>query len=305
MKKLHVIIGAGPVGRNVMNKLSEKNEQVRIINTKGIATSKATSVKADILDYKQLLKACEGADVIYFCSSPPYTEWDKLFSVYAKNVIDVCTELKAKLVYADNLYMYGQVVQMSEKSAYAATTKKGKIRATVANQIMSAHNAGLIKATIARSSDFYGPEVQTSMVGKAVFQAALAGKKVQLLGNTDLLHSLTYIEDFAKALIILGESEEAFGEIWHVPNAPTITCNQFMKKVELQIGVSIKSMNASKGMITFAGLFSKPTRELVEMFYMYDKPFVASHKQFDKHFTMPVTTFDEGIKKTIKWVKGL
>ena len=70
-----------------------------------------------------------------------------------------------------------------------------------------------------------------STAGDQVFARALAGKPARVLGDPDTPHTVTYIEDFARALATLGQREEALGAVWHVPNAETVTMRRFVEMV--------------------------------------------------------------------------
>ncbi|MGL4382372.1 MAG: NAD-dependent epimerase/dehydratase family protein [Bacilli bacterium] len=302
----HVIIGSGPVGLALLEKLSLVESDIVVINRAGTKVNggKVVVKKADVLDYNQLFEASQGASVIYLCASPAYTEWHDKYQSYIDNVIRACNAHGAKLVYADNLYMYGETKVMKEDSPYLGKSKKGLIRGNAAKIILEAHNSGKIKAAIARSSDFYGPGVVTSIFGESVFKDAIEGKKLKLLGNTNMLHSVTYIGDFGQALAVLGREESALGKIWHVPTAPAISGNAFVEQMAKQIGHPLKTMNASKGLMSFMGLFNKQSKELVEMFYMYDKPFVLNSDKFTKEFKIGYTSIEEGISNTLIWIKN-
>jgi nucleoside-diphosphate-sugar epimerase len=124
----------------------------------------------------------------------------------------------------DNLYAYGPVDEsLTETLPHRATGPNGRTRAEIAEALLRAHEAGRIRATIGRSSDFFGPHAHLSTVGDRVFARALEGKPAQVLGNPDVPHTVTYIEDFARALVTLGEREEALGQVWHVPNPESVT----------------------------------------------------------------------------------
>ena len=147
-------------------------------------------------------------------------------------VLDGAAATGARVVYADNLYAYGPVAgPLTEDLPYRATGRNGRVRAVLAGEVMTAHETGRVRATIGRASDYYGPAGRQSTAGERLFVPALAGKPVQVLGDPDQPHTFTYLADFARALVTLGTDERAFGEIWHVPSAETLTTRQFVTLV--------------------------------------------------------------------------
>ena len=120
-------------------------------------------------------------------------------------------------------------------------------RARMATKLMAAHTDGKVRATIGRASDFYGPNVIESAVGERVFGFALAGKAASVLGNLDVAHTYTCIEDFANGLVTLGEHDQAFGQTWHIPSAETVTTCAFVTLVFEAIGKPDSSRTALVG----------------------------------------------------------
>ena len=112
---------------------------------------------------------------------------------------------------------------LTEDLPSRARGRNGRTRARIAADLLAAHADGRIRAAIGRGSDFFGPHAHQSTVGDRVFARAVADKPAQVLGNPDAPHTVTYLEDFARALVTLGEREEALGNVWHVPNAEAVS----------------------------------------------------------------------------------
>ncbi|MGH8631503.1 MAG: NAD-dependent epimerase/dehydratase family protein, partial [Burkholderiales bacterium] len=209
MKELHVVFGAGPLALAVMRALRQQDKRVRLINRSGWADFEKdleTEVGGiDAANPAQAREVCEGAACVYHCIGLPYSEWEQ-FPAIAKGIIEGAAFAGAPLIYGDNLYMYGPVsVAMHEDLPSAANTKKGRIRAEVAGQLLDAHRSGKVRVAIGRGSDFFGPyATQNTMMGSRVFAAALTRKAAQLVGNPDVLHTWTYIGDFGQALVRMG-----------------------------------------------------------------------------------------------------
>ncbi|WP_341849633.1 NAD-dependent epimerase/dehydratase family protein [Thermoflavimicrobium dichotomicum] len=249
-------------------------------------------------------KVCQDATVVYNCTSVPYSQWSQKLVPMIENIILAVEASGAKLVYGDNLYMYGPVSkEMTEELPNAATGPKGRIRAQIADKIMQAHAHRRIRAAIGRASNFYGPDVLDSIVGEKLFIAALEGKPAQVLGDPDAPHTYTFIDDYAKGLITLGEREEALGEIWHIPSGETLTTRQFIEMVYEEAGTQAKLSVAPKLGIAFLSLFSPFMRDVKEILYQFEKPFVMNHNKYANAFGTEVTPHREAIRKTLEWCR--
>jgi nucleoside-diphosphate-sugar epimerase len=212
----------------------------------------------------------------------------------------------SKLVIGENLYMYGQVNgPIHEGLPYDTHTRKGRARAQMAEAALAAHQAGQARMAIGRGSDFFGPWVLRSSMGERAFYPAIAGKTAQLTGQLDLPHTYTYIEDMGKALVILGERDEALGQAWHVPNdQPAITQRQFMTMVFEEIGLPPKMSGMGKLMMRLGGLFIPEAREMVEMMYEFEAPFVVDSNKFERTFGVRATPLREAIRATVAWYRA-
>ena len=197
----------------------------------------------------------EGAAVVFQCAQPEYTEWPEKFPPIVEGIIAGVARSGAKLIVGDNLYMYGPTggAPISEDLPYAATGRKGRTRAEMAQRLLDAHNSGKVRVAIGRASDFYGPRVEGSAVGDMVFAAALQGKTVNALGDVRLPHTYTYISDFGDALVTLAEHDEALGQAWHVPNAPTGSTQEFVDMVGQAVGRPVKISNGRPRHVDSAG----------------------------------------------------
>ena len=243
MKALHVVLGAsGGVGNAVVRELLARKKRVRAVTRSGSAPFPSTVevVAADANDDQSAKRACRGASVVYHCVFPPKLE----------AVLQAAEAEGSKLVLADNLYMYDPSLgPMTEDSPNAfGRREEGRFRAEMAEALMAAHHDGKVRATIGRASDLYGPGVRNSALGERAFAPAIRGEAVGVLGNPDLPHSYTFVGDFARALVTLGERDEALGGIWHAPSAPPITTRQFLDKVFAEAGTPAR-LRAARGIV--------------------------------------------------------
>src|ERR1700693_6320399 len=223
---VNVIFGTGPLGHAVARWLASTGAQVRMVNRSGKAHAPtgAEVVAADATDPAASRRACEGAEVVYHCATGAYGRWSEFLPPLMNGIIEGAAAAEAKLVYGDNLYGYGPVDgPLREDLPYRPIGPNTRTRADVATTLMNAHAAGKVRAAIGRASDFYGPFARQSKSGDLIFGRALAGNPAQVVGDPDEPHTYSFIDDFAAGLVTLAQREEALGQVWHTPNAETVT----------------------------------------------------------------------------------
>jgi nucleoside-diphosphate-sugar epimerase len=304
---LHVILGVGPLGLATAEALLRRGHAVRMVNRSGKAAAPAgvTLAQADLYDPAGVRAVAKGAAAVYQCAQPAYTEWAARFPPLQAAIIDGVAATGARLIVAENLYMYGQVDgPIHEDLPYTAQTRKGRVRAQMAEQLVEAHRSGKLRAASARGSDFYGPGVLSSAMGDRVFLPALAGKAAQATGRLDLPHSYTYIGDFGETLAILGEREEALGQHWHVPSAAPLTQRELIGLIYRELGQAPKMSGLGRTMMALAGLFMPMARETVEMMYEFERPFVVDSSRCAAAFGQRATPLEEGIRRTVTWYRA-
>ena len=180
----HVVLGTGAVGMAVVDELTRRGEGIRVVNRRGRAeVPVGVDVRGgDVMNRTFLKDTLYQADIVYFCVNPPYYRWVQDFEDMQDVVLEAAGDAGAKLVAIENLYMYGepQTASLSEDHPQKPHTKKGRVRAAMAEQLMNAHRAGRVRATAGRASDFFGPRVGLSAMDHRVFRPILAGKTAQL-----------------------------------------------------------------------------------------------------------------------------
>ena len=302
-----VVLGTGAIGRAVMEELVKRGESVRMVNRSGKMEEVPAGVEvvaSDLYDPARVRDVTREAKVVYQASQPKYNEWSEKFPLLQKSIIDGLIASNAKLVLVENLYMYGETngKPLSEDTPYNAHTRKGRVRAEISTAAFDAHKAGRLRVTSARGGNFFGPWGTDSTMGARAFYPLLQGKPAQLIGRTDLPHSHTYVKDFGKALVILGERSEADGQPWQVPNdMPNITQGEMVRMFAEEAGVAAKINTMGKMMMRIGGLFIPEAKESVEMMYEFDQPFVVDSSKFEKTFGMKATPMREAIRETVAW----
>jgi nucleoside-diphosphate-sugar epimerase len=309
MSDLHVIFGNGAIGRAIANELIHRKKQVRVVNRTGNMLNPPVGIElvaADLYHPSEVRRVTKDAVVVYQCAQPAYYEWPQKFPPLQASIIEGLAGGTAKLVLVENMYMYGDTngEVLRENLPYAAQTRKGRTRAKLSRAALEAHQQGKLQVTIGRASDYFGPWGTSSAMGDRVFPPLLKGKSAQVGGRLDVPHTYTYVPDFGKALVILGEKGEADGQAWHVPNdMPAISQGEFIRRFCEEAGVEPKISTMGKFMMSIGGLFIPEARESVEMMYEFEKPFVVDSSKFEKTFGMKATPLSEALKETAAWYK--
>ena len=306
---LHTILGAnGSIASELLPILLQHNERVRLVSRSPKSVDGAETVAADATSYEQVLKALDGSDIVYLLIGLEYKieVWREQWPKVMRNAIDACKATNAKLIFFDNVYMYGKVNgPMTEETPFKPVSKKGEVRASIATMLLNEMKAGNIKALIARAADFYGPGAGAkSAIGVLAFDKLLKNKTPQIMVTDKNLHSYSLTTDSAEALYILSQHEEAFGQTWHMPTAsPALTGKDFVDMIADATNNSHKIQVIPKFIISIAALFNGLMRELKEMLYQNEYDYIFDSSKFNKTFNYTPTPYKEGIRKTIEWMK--
>lgn len=305
---MHTILGAGGPSANALTReLLKHNKEVRLVSRRPVKTSdaRATWRKADLLNYPEVLAAVKGSTVIYMCAGLVYDKeiWKQQWPVVMQNLINVAKETQARLLFFDNVYMYGLVNgPMLESTPYNPISVKGEVRAKIASQLMEEVKSGNIRATIARAADFYGADSMNSFLDSMVLDKFAKHQSAQWIGDPKKLHSFTYIPDTGKAMYLLGQNEESGNQIWHLPTAAPITGKEMITLAADVFGANGKFTTVNKLMLQMVGLFKKVVAGTVEMYYQYDHDYHLDSSKFEKAFNFKPTGYEEGIRE---WSKTL
>lgn len=314
MTELHVVFGAGPLGLAVVQALLKRGKQSKLVSYSGKvapAPGGLEVAQGDATNTHDCIRLCQGATHVYNCTNArDYHRWPEQFPPLQAGVLAGAGAVGAKLVVLENLYMYGphEGVPMTENMPMRATGPRGATRKRMTEELFAAHRAEKVRVVSARASDFYGPGVGQSLVGKAVFTKALRGERVTLTANPRLLHSVSYIGDVGEALVRLGEDDAALGRAWHVPNAPAVPLGAFISAIFSAAGYKAKATYlprpVTRALLPTLGLFSPPVRGLSENLYQTYEPFVVDDSLYRQTVGDYATPLKEGIERTLEWVRG-
>ncbi len=303
--KTQTILGSGGViGNELARSLKNYCEEIRLVSRNPHKVNPTDQVfAADLTRQEETMKGVQGSQVVYLTVGLPYkTEtWAKNWPVIMSNVINACKEHSAKLVFFDNVYMYGKVDGwMTEETPINPCSKKGEVRARIAEQLLDEVGKGNIDALIARSADFYGPNAINTMVASLVFDKLKNGKKASWLLNAKVKHSMTYTPDAGKATALLGNTPDAYNQVWHLPtDKNALTGEEFIQLAAEKFGVEPRYTVLSKFMIQMAGLFNSTIKESIEMLYQLEFEYLFDSSKFEQRF-FPATTYQIGIETTCK-----
>ena len=308
-KQMQTILGStGVIGKELAKALPKYTNKIRLVSRNPKKVNDGDElVKANLLNSEEVLRVAKGSEVIYLTAGLAYDikVWRKDWLVIMKNVIEACKKNNSKFVFFDNVYSYGRVNGwMTEESPVKPDSEKGKVRAELNKMIMSEVKQGNLKAIIAKAADFYGPDTPQSFVNIMVFENFKKGKKAQWMLYVNKKHSFTYTPDAGKGTAILGNTESAYNQIWHLPtNRNVLTGKEFIKLAAKAMGVKPEYIVVKKWMLSMLGLFNKVIKENNEMLYQNDSDYLFDSTKFEKAFDYKPISYEEGIINTAKSTK--
>ena len=306
---MQTILGStGVIGKELAKALPQYTNKIRLVSRNPKKVNDGDElVSANLLNSDEILKAVEGAKVVYLTAGIQYDIkiWRRDWPIIMKNVIDACKKNNSKFVFFDNVYSYGKVDGwMTEESPIKPDSEKGKVRAELNKMIMNEIEQGNLKAIIARAADFYGPNTPLSFVNIMVFENFKKGKKAQWFIDVNKKHSFTYTSDAAKGTSILGNTVSAYNQIWHLPtNKNVLTGKELIELAAKAMGVKPEYMVVKKWMAQALGLFNKVIKESVEMLYQSDSDYLFDSTKFEKAFNYKLISYEEGTINTARSIR--
>jgi nucleoside-diphosphate-sugar epimerase len=303
---MQTILGAnGTIASVLAKELKAYTSQIRLVSRHPKKVNETDELfPADLSDPVQVEKAIAGSAVVYLLVGFDYKlkVWQNKWPKLMRATIDACIKFNAKLVFFDNIYLYdiNTIGHMTEDSIINPPSKKGKVRKEIAGMMMNEVKAGKLTALIARSADFYGPDNEKSFLIETVYKNIKKGKKPNWFIDATKKHSFTYTPDAAKATAILGNTADAYNQVWHLPtDKNTLTGNEIISLFNSEMNASKKVMVIPLFMIKIFGIFMALMREMPEMMYQYDRDYIFDSGKFEKRFNFIPTTYAEGIKQTV------
>ena len=298
----HVVVGAGTIGTLTARLLAARGDQVTLVSRSGGGPTDpaVTRVAADGADPALLTPLAEEAVALYDCANPPYHRWTADWPLLASSLLTVAERTGAVLVTASNLYAYGPVDgPMTEDLPLAAPGPKGRVRAAMWADALAAHRAGRVRATEVRSSDYLGARGH-SQLGDRVVPRLLAGRRVQVLGSADRLHTWTFVGDVARLLVTVATDERAWGRPWHTPSGPPRTQREAVTDLCRVAGVPpVPVAVLHRPLVRLAGAVSPTIREVGEVLYQFERPFVMDSGAAQRTFGQPPTPWEDALAAVV------
>ncbi|MEQ8705767.1 MAG: NAD-dependent epimerase/dehydratase family protein [Phaeodactylibacter sp.] len=304
---LHTVLGAsGAVGRAVLDELLTRKLPVRVVS-RSMDRAGVATMPADLLRAEDAQRAIRGSSHVYLCVGLPYFAevWARDWPLLMRNVINACAANHARLIFLDNVYMYGPAPlqePFDENHPQQPPSEKGKTRKKTLDLLHNAMAKGTVQAVIGRSADFYGPFATNSMLYVSFLERMLKGKSPQLLFPPDVPHTYSDTTDVGRALIALALAEDTYGQAWHLPVGPPVTMSELTAIFNQQLGTSLRA-----GMLPFwlqhlIGLFTPPLREVLEMNYQFRSPYIMSDRKFRERFPdFEVSGYEEGLERMVRY----
>ena len=301
------ILGAnGTISTVMASELRKYTDTIRLVsrNPRKVHTMDEL-MPADLADPAQVDRAVEGSEVVYLMVGFEYDikVWRERWPKLMRATIDACIKHNAKLVFFDNVYLYdvAAIGHMTESSPVNPPSLKGEVREEIAEMLMSEISIGRLKGLIARAPDFYGPDNEKSFMIETVYKNMLKGKSPMWFMNADRRHSFIYTPDAARATALLGNTDDAYGQVWHLPTDPAaVTGRQFVDLFNKEMGTTKKVFVLPMFLLRIIGWFVPLMREMPEMMYQYDRDYFFDSTKFMKRFGFAVTSYADGVKEIVK-----
>jgi nucleoside-diphosphate-sugar epimerase len=295
---MHVVVGAGPVGSATATLLADRGERVRVITRsgRGPAHPHIEPVAADAGDADRLTELTSDAAVLYNCANPQYHRWPIDWPPIAAALLTAAERTGAVLAAASNLYGYGPVAgPITVDTPLAATHPKLRIRADMWRAALAEHEAGRIRTTEVRASDYLEAN---SILSFSLAKPLLAGRRAYVPAALDAPHTWTSIHDVARTLVTVAGDERGWGKPWLVPSNPPLTVRQLAAEFTRVAGAPAPKLTRLPYPVLWsAGLFSPLIRELRATHYQFAHPFVLDASLTERTFGLTPSDLDDALRE--------
>jgi nucleoside-diphosphate-sugar epimerase len=303
---MQTILGAGGgAGTEITRELSHYTKDIRVVSRNPKKVNETDQLlKADLTDPKQLDDAVKGSEIVYVTIAFEYKlkVWKEQWPKFMKNLINSCSRNDSKIVFIDNVYMYDPkyLSNMTEETPINPISEKGKVRAEVVRMLMDAVEKNKVEAIIARAPDFYGPGVIGSMLYQTVYLKLIKNKNPQWLGKLDVTHSFIYSRDIGKSVTLLGNTKDAYNQVWHLPTTDQkLTSRQWIELMMKAMNKQKKIKTMPDWMINMLGIFVPILKELQDVGYQFKQDYFFNSSKFNKRFDFTPTSPEEGMKEIV------
>ncbi len=305
MNELHVILGAGQIGTLLAAHLAGQGKRVRVVRrgAGAVPIAGVEVMRGDLLDAAFAREVGRGASVVYQCTNPVYTVWPKELLPLTEGAITAAQENGARLVVLDCLYAYGKNTDMREDTPMAPCSKKGALRQRMADRYAEARRDGL-SVTLVRASDFFGAAMDQSVLTNARnVERFLGGKSIEVVGDGNAPHAFTYGPDVARALARTAEIADAPFVVF-VPTLAARPTREWIAALARQLSHAGTVSPIRGWMLRAVGIVWSMGRELGEMAYQFERPFLLDDAMSRKVLGFEPTPFEEQIESVATWISA-
>ncbi len=305
---MQTILGSGgAIGTNLAKALTAYTNDIRLVsrNPKKVNTNDHL-FPADLKKKEDVFNAIKGSEVVYVTIGFEYklSVWQQEWIPFIHNVLEACEKFNARLVFFDNIYALNKnsISHITEESPINPSSKKGKVRAEIDRLILNAINDKKIDAIIARAPDFFGSEKkQNSLLMNLIYDNFKKGKSAQWFGNAKAIHTMGYTPDLAKGTAILGNTVDAYNQIWNLPTSDeTLTGKQWVSLFANEMKTKDKVSVLPSWMLKLLGLFIPVLGEMYEMSYQFEQDYFFDSTKFKKRFNYTPTSNREAVKEIVQ-----
>ena len=303
MTDLIVVFGYGTVGRSIVEMLMASGRRIRVAtrNPPEGLPANAEHVRCDVLNAGDVAQALKGASQAVLAVGFPYDArvWRTVWPRTMTNMVEACTAAGARLVFIDNLYQLGpQDSPRTEEMPLTTTGEKPVVLAEVTRIWQTARDR--VRVAALRCSDFYGPDVLVSHLGSSAFGELARSRPAQLLVPADIPHDFAYVPDIARAAILLLDAPDAdFGQVWNMPCAPTRSPRALLKMGAAALGTRLRMLTVPFALLRPLGLFYRFAREVADVGFTWNRPYVVDGSKFALRFGFVPTPFEIGVPATV------
>lgn len=313
IQKVALFGAAGAVGHALAPELVRRGIPFRVVgrNRARLEAEFGSLPQVEVLDadLSQLRgagAAARGIDTILYCVGLPYPS-HHLHPALMRTTLEAATAMQVKrVVLISSVYAYGvpRASRVPETHSREPQTRKGAYRKEQEDLVLEAHQKGTLAGMIVRLPDFYGPYAELGLANP-IFRAALAGKTANWVGPDNTAHEFVYMPDAGPVLLDLAACAECYGEAWNFGGAGQINTMDFITRIYRAVGRSPKYRAAGHGMLKLLGYFNPTIREVIEMLYLQETPVILDDsKLIAKLGAVHKTSYDEGIQKTLDWMRN-
>lgn len=303
---MQTILGAnGTIGKILAQELPAYTDRIRLVSRNPIRINESDELlPLDLTQPGTVDKAVQGSDIVYLVVGLEYSlkVWEQYWPTLMRDTVNACLKHGAKLVFFDNVYMYDKshLSHLTENTHVNPPSRKGAVRKKISDMLLEAVRDMGLQGLIARSADFYGPGNENNFINQMVLKNLKSGKKPMWFVGPDIKHSFTYTHDAGKATALLGNTPDAYGQVWHLPtDTRPVTGKEFISMIASEFGIKDPKISIlPKWMLRPLGLFIPVMKEMPEMMYQYDRDYFFDSSKFTSRFGIKATPYEEGVRVT-------